>query len=391
MKLSKIHIENYRAIDDIHLNFNSCINVIYGKNGVGKTSILSILNDLFLSINTNKKNIFTLNSFRNPSKRGYIELKFSEKKIIKAECNLPTKIIDNEDVYLDNTQITTDIPSIKYSSFLAGLIAPKVEILNQDAISFGFRIEKIEVFAYNRGINYLAFKQQFEDLENLENQKKIQQNTSYQDPTLKTIRNTLKLINPDFESLTINREDTAKPLCIKRKNKLLDIKSQLSSGEANIIALISRIAIDNYLQNSDERIVLIDEIDISLHPKWQTLCCKLLKQAFPKMQFILTSHSPFVWAGLDANEIINLDFTEDGKVVQKPVDYAKGGSIENIIAKFFDSPNYDEDFLEELHNIESKIAKKDSKVQIDINNLKIKYGPLPIINNLLLKARMFGL
>ena len=109
------------------------------------------------------------------------------------------------------------------------------------------------------------------------------------------------------------------------------------------------------------------------------------------MQFILTSHSPFVWAGLDANEIINLDFTEDGKVVQKPVDYAKGGSIENIIAKFFDSPNYDEDFLEELHNIESKIAKKDSKVQIDINNLKTKYGPLPIINNLLLKARMFGL
>lgn len=47
MKLKKIEIENYRAFENFSLDFNNSTNVIYGINGVGKTSILYIIYDIF--------------------------------------------------------------------------------------------------------------------------------------------------------------------------------------------------------------------------------------------------------------------------------------------------------------------------------------------------------
>lgn len=56
-----------------------------------------------------------------------------------------------------------------------------------------------------------------------------------------------------------------------------------------------------------EGIVLIDEIDMHLHPKWQRHIIDDLKRTFPKIQFIVTTHSPFIVQSLKANEVINLD------------------------------------------------------------------------------------
>ena len=46
MKIRKIHIKNYRALDDITINFNEKMNVIYGTNGIGKSSIIYIMHDI---------------------------------------------------------------------------------------------------------------------------------------------------------------------------------------------------------------------------------------------------------------------------------------------------------------------------------------------------------
>lgn len=56
-------------------------------------------------------------------------------------------------------------------------------------------------------------------------------------------------------------------------------------------------------------VVLIDEIDMHLHPEWQRHVVNDLKKAFPKMQFIMTTHSPFIVQSLNAGEVINLDGT----------------------------------------------------------------------------------
>jgi len=61
-------------------------------------------------------------------------------------------------------------------------------------------------------------------------------------------------------------------------------------------------------------IVLIDEIDLHLHPSLQRTLVPRLRKTFPKVQFIVTTHSPLVLANFDANEIIALDRDREGNI-----------------------------------------------------------------------------
>jgi hypothetical protein len=65
-----------------------------------------------------------------------------------------------------------------------------------------------------------------------------------------------------------------------------------------------------------EGICLIDEIDLHLHPRWQVNLVSALKSAFPKIQFIATTHSPMVLPGLLEDEIIRLKQDDEGNVVR---------------------------------------------------------------------------
>lgn len=55
-----------------------------------------------------------------------------------------------------------------------------------------------------------------------------------------------------------------------------------------------------------EGLVLIDEIDLYLHPTWQATFIAALREIFPRIQFVATTHSPIVLAGLSAHEVIRL-------------------------------------------------------------------------------------
>lgn len=63
-------------------------------------------------------------------------------------------------------------------------------------------------------------------------------------------------------------------------------------------------------------IVLIDEIDLHLHPTWQRRVVPILRAVFPRLQFIVTTHSPLVLTGFAASEVIALTI-EDGVVVRR--------------------------------------------------------------------------
>ncbi|WP_224366950.1 AAA family ATPase [Hyalangium versicolor] len=64
-----------------------------------------------------------------------------------------------------------------------------------------------------------------------------------------------------------------------------------------------------------EGLVLIDEIDLHLHPKWQLGLIPTLKRVFPKLQFIVTTHSPMVLPGLSREEVVILRPDDEGNVV----------------------------------------------------------------------------
>ncbi|HWB05434.1 MAG TPA: AAA family ATPase [Verrucomicrobiales bacterium] len=90
----------------------------------------------------------------------------------------------------------------------------------------------------------------------------------------------------------------------------------LSDGQRTLFSLVADIAIKAAVLNphlgrdSARRspgVVLIDELDLHLHPKWQRRVVENLRQAFPNLQFICTTHSPFVVQTLREGELIPMD------------------------------------------------------------------------------------
>jgi predicted ATPase len=89
---------------------------------------------------------------------------------------------------------------------------------------------------------------------------------------------------------------------------------QLSDGEKRIFSIVVDVARQLSIappgwRNIDQApgIVLIDEIDCHLHPKWQRMIVKALEDLFPACQFIATTHSPFVIQSVQPNALQSLD------------------------------------------------------------------------------------
>ncbi len=72
--------------------------------------------------------------------------------------------------------------------------------------------------------------------------------------------------------------------------------------------------------NEMEGLVLIDELDLYLHPTWQVGLVRAIKATFPRMQFVVTTHSPMVLPGLERDEICAVSQDQHGNVRVDPSD-----------------------------------------------------------------------
>ena len=115
--------------------------------------------------------------------------------------------------------------------------------------------------------------------------------------------------------------------------------SALSDGYRNVIKIVTDIAtkmciLNPYLEKDTLKltpgIVVIDELDLSLHPTWQRRIIRILKELFPKVQFICATHSPFIIQSLEPGELIALDTILDEEY--------SGQSIEDIAEDIMDVP-----------------------------------------------------
>ncbi len=116
--------------------------------------------------------------------------------------------------------------------------------------------------------------------------------------------------------------------------------SQLSDGLRNMVVMISDIAFRCYKLNPHfgkeaalrtNGIVMIDEVDMFLHPSWQQRVISSLQMAFPKIQFVVTSHSPQVLSTVPAECIRIFD---EGKVHSSPSG-TKGAKSSRILKRIF--------------------------------------------------------
>lgn len=89
-------------------------------------------------------------------------------------------------------------------------------------------------------------------------------------------------------------------------------------------------------------IVLIDEIDTHLHPSWQQKITFLLRQYFPAVQFILTSHSPLLVAGCQEGEVSVMRRTRHGFVIEQYQQDFMGKNIDEIYRTIFEVANIDD-------------------------------------------------
>jgi predicted ATP-binding protein involved in virulence len=110
-----------------------------------------------------------------------------------------------------------------------------------------------------------------------------------------------------------------------RKNGEELIINQLSDGEKCLLAMVGdlarRLAIANPgLENplEGEGVVLIDEIELHLHPQWQRKIIPALTRTFPNCQFIVTTHSPQVLSYVKPENIYILKKKEQGVTVSHP-------------------------------------------------------------------------
>ncbi|WP_442935840.1 AAA family ATPase [Nostoc sp.] len=178
--------------------------------------------------------------------------------------------------------------------------------LNRAVIDISLEISKDYSFqqtdAYEQALNgveisFSTFFQWFRTLEDLENEKR-RDTSSYRNHQLEAVRQAISSLIPYFSNLRVRRSPLR--MTVEKQGEEFII-NQLSDGEKCLLAMVGdlarRLAIANPslpdpLQGSG--VVLIDEIELHLHPKWQREIIPALTRTFPNCQFIVTTHSPQV-------------------------------------------------------------------------------------------------
>jgi predicted ATP-binding protein involved in virulence len=136
----------------------------------------------------------------------------------------------------------------------------------------------------------------------------------------------------------------------------------LSDGQRGIAALVGDLAMrasrlnpqfgESVLEETPG-VVLIDEVDLYLHPKWQRTILGNLSYVFPKIQFVCTTHSPQVVGGIGPECIINLD------TGAKSAGQSLGLDSNSVLRQIMGATERDTETLKLLERVYSKLEEDD--------------------------------
>ncbi len=137
----------------------------------------------------------------------------------------------------------------------------------------------------------------------------------------------------ELEDLVLRfRDDATMPF-----DNSIVLFNELSDGYQMVLTMVFDIVkqmvtlnphLGKTVLDETDGIIMIDELDLSLHPRWQRIVVDCLKQTFPHVQFIVTTHSPFIIQSLSPEEVIDLSEC-NGNILKKHMTSLKT----NVIAK----------------------------------------------------------
>ncbi|QBJ78382.1 AAA family ATPase [Aquitalea sp. USM4] len=202
----------------------------------------------------------------------------------------------------------------------------------------------------NQGVDFRRFFEWFREREDSENEaavpdevleqlqkviahtrneaiwKELQKiNASAKDRQLTAVRTAIEMFMPGFSNLKVRRRPRLH-MSIDKDGETLNVL-QLSQGEKSLMALVGDIArrlamMNPTLENPlhGDGIVLIDEVDMHLHPQWARTIIARLTSTFPNCQFVLTTHSPLVISDCKDVLVYALD---NGELTPVPSQYGQ--------------------------------------------------------------------
>jgi predicted ATP-binding protein involved in virulence len=354
MKIKKVRCVNFRRFKDFSLTLDANLTVLVARNGSGKTSILDAL-------------AISMGAFltRLPSVSG-ISQKETDFRVLtdgtkppysRLTCETTDGIVWDRTERRDQTKKTlkqipsghglkgiNDFADSLVDDFNEGkeVVFPVLAYYGTGRGVFsipqrkrGFRKEFTRFDAYDEALeskaNFKRFIEYFYNLENLEATKQRElKSFDYQRPELRSIRRAVENFMPEFSNPRMS-QPAGIMVDWERSDGVYPLRTeQLSDGYRIALVMIMDIAARMAEANPENidplclpGIVLIDEVELHLHPGWQQRVLLDLRRVFPKVQFIVSTHSPHVISTVQPNQLRVIDW-EGGDAQLADVEFSQG-------------------------------------------------------------------
>ncbi len=333
-----IDIENFKAIDRMHIIFRPGIDLLIGDNGVGKTAILEAL-------------IVALGGFfsgvKGVSSQGILQTDVRFKKVSLAGASSsilhfhPTLVSANlcfgEGIFTCS-RLRTDVTGAsktrtnakELSRYVAQLVNDPWSSLpllsyHSTARVTQFRREDFGTASKNklddRRCGYIGCLDGSKDIKSIREWclkmemaeyhkgRKIPEYETFKD----VVATVMHKMSESDEKPQVYYSREFEDLVYSENGSEIPVK-YLSAGYQSLLWMVMDMAFRLALLNPGcndmsfaTGIVLIDEIDMHLHPKWQWNVLGTLKKVFPKMQFIIATHSPIIISSCKDGHLIRID------------------------------------------------------------------------------------
>lgn len=385
MHIQTLRLEKFRGAQRLSLELHERCNVFVGINGAGKSSVLDAA-AILLSWMVNRikqagasGRQITEKDIRNGEPWANIHITCCENgqswdwNLVKARKGYKkpkgasstltalTEVAQEWQLQISENNGRINLPLFAYYP------------VNRAVLDIPLRIRgkhRFDLFsAYDEsltsGANFRTFFEWFREREDLENENRryideIDKPEGFQfpDPQLEAVRNALGQFLPEFANLTVRRNPLR--MEVEKNDQRLTV-DQLSDGEKCLMAMVGdltrRMAIANPLRSNPlegDGIILIDEVDLHLHPIWQRMVVPKLAEVFPNCQFLISTHSPHIVTHVQPENLFLLSMTTGELEVFRPSD-SYGKTVERVLEDFMGlkttRPNAVKDALQKIYEL----------------------------------------
>jgi predicted ATP-binding protein involved in virulence len=347
MKINQLTVKNFRGFAERQFDFSDQFNVLIGNNGTGKTAVLEALDiaigSLFLNFNEIAPRHIRPEQVRLAKYElgGVLDRPRQYPVIIQSQGVVNHKYISWERTLNDKGGRTTRIGAKSIATISQAL---------QEAVQDGKDALLPVLGYYGTGRLWLQKKEKvvkspppsrmdgyIDALDPQSNEKMwvewLRQRelvfVTKKKPSLQleSVKQAVsECLGPEYVLEYDFEEDM---LMVQTPTGQRLPSNLLSDGVRNMLGMVADIAyraailnpqLEEDVVKSTPGIILIDEIDLHLHPNWQRTVVDDLRRTFPQIQFFASTHSPFIIQSLRAGELIVLDETMEGEYVNKSIE-----------------------------------------------------------------------